>query len=288
MKKLLKWICPVLIVVCLAVFFVYRALDRAITDTVAPVITLEEGILELSVTEEETALLRGITATDDRSGDVTDSLVVERVRLQDSKGNALVSYAAFDAAGNVTKAERQVRYTDYVSPRFSLSRPLIFPQNSGVNVLDAVSVTDMLEGDISHRLRATNLSGTALTAVGSYELQFQVTNSFGDTVRLQLPVEVYAAGTYEAGLTLTDYLIYLEAGADFAPESYLKEFTRTGETTDLSAGLPEGFTLHIGGEVDTETPGVYVVSYELTYTQPSDLGSRAYTGYTRLIVVVEG
>ena len=49
-------------------------------------------------------------------------------------------------------------------------------------------------------------------------------------------------------------------------------------------------SLKTTGTVDTQKPGVYSVGYTVTYTQP-DSGnsgeSRSYSGYSKLIVVVE-
>lgn len=287
MKKK-KWICPVLIVLCVALFLGYSIIDDMTTDTTAPQIKMPEQTLQVSVADGEEALLQGVTALDETDGDVTDSLVVESLRLLDSDGTVSVSYAAFDKSGNVAKAQRQLQYSDYESPRFVLESPLVFTQSGTVNVLNRISAVDFIDGDITHRIRATNLSGTSISTQGSYEVQFRVTNSLGDTVQLQLPVEVYAPGTYDGTLALTDYLVYLPVGSEFHAESYLKEYTLSGETHDLSGGMPEGFTLQTSGQVDPETPGVYVLTYKVTYTVASGTGSRAYTGYTKLIVVVEG
>ena len=286
--KLRKWVCPMLILLCLGVFFAYQTVDQIRTDDTPPEIKMEETFLLLSIEDPREALLQGVTATDDTDGDVTESLVVESVRLLSSDGTVAVSYAAFDRAGNVAKAQRQLRYTDYQSPRFTLSAPLIFVQGPSVNVLSYVSAQDGVDGDISHRIRATNLSGTSISAQGSYEVQFRVTNSMGDTVQLQLPVEVFAAGNYDGKLSLTDYLIYLQAGDTFRAEDYLKEYVLNNKTYTLEDGMPEHFTLQTAGQVDTQTPGVYVMTYKVTYTAASGTGSRAYTGYSKLIVVVEG
>ena len=40
------------------------------------------------------------------------------------------------------------------------------------------------------------------------------------------------------------------------------------------------------GEVDTSAEGVYAVTYKLTFTEEET--ERSYTGYSKLIVVVEG
>ena len=48
-------------------------------DTAGPVITVEEGLLEISVKDEETALMQGISAWDNRDGDVTGRMLVESI-----------------------------------------------------------------------------------------------------------------------------------------------------------------------------------------------------------------
>lgn len=290
MKKI-NWLCIVLILICLAGFWGYRTLDQQRTDTTAPKIQMDAQILQVSVQDPTSALLQGVTASDDTDGDVTGSLVVESIRMADSDGTVNVRYAAFDKAGNVAKAVRQVRYTDYKRPKFSLSSPLLFPLNTNFNVLTLIQAEDALDGDISHLIRATSLAETSIAALGTHQVQFRVTNSLGDLVELVLPVEVYASGTYAARVTLTDYLIYLDAGADFDPADYLADYTWNNTVTSLRDGLPEHFSLHTEGAVDTQTPGVYSVSYEVSYTRVNEANpanDQTYTGYTRLIVVVEG
>lgn len=290
MKKR-KWLYLLPIVACAAVFFGYRILEQRRADTAAPEIRISEEVLQVSVQDPRTALLQGVTASDDNDGDVTASLIVESVQLTDDDGTVRVVYAAFDRAGNVAKASREVRYTDYQSPRFSLSVPLVFSQSSIPDVLSVIRAEDTLDGDISHRIRATSLDDSLITATGVHDVEFRVTNSLGQTVKLVFPVEVYTTGTYNATLALTDNLIYLDAGSSFDAQRYLKSFTWESQTTGLRPVLPEGFTVDTTGTVDTSTPGVYSVAYRVTYTKVSETDprqNRSYTGYTRLIVVVEG
>ena len=86
---------------------------------------------------------------------------------------------------------------------------------------------------------------------------------------------------------LTDYLIYLPVGTRFDAKSYLGKFTQGTDTTVLNGSLPGDFSLRTTGSVDTGTPGVYSVAYEVTYNKADGVSS-AYTGYSKLIVVVEG
>ena len=280
-----------LILLCLGAFFGYRTWDALRTDTDAPEIQVPQEVLELSVEEPRTALLQGITASDGKDGDVTASLVVESVTLLDTDGTISVSCAAFDRAGNVAKAVRTVRYTDYEGPRFTMIEPLAYPLNSGFDVLSTVGAWDALDGDIQHRVRATALEEGSIAVAGTHYVQFQVTNSLGDTATEVFPVDVYPAGEYDATLTLTDYIVYIEKGERFSVSDYLDTFTLRDEETLLENGLPRNFTLKTSGTVDTGTPGAYSMEIRVTYTDRHAINSeldRQYTGYSKLIVVVEG
>lgn len=287
MKKR-NWISLLLIVTALGVLLGYRAVTHMKTDNKAPEITAEAQMPEISVGDPRTALLAGVTARDDRDGDVTASLVVESIRLVRPDGTVDVTYAAFDNSGNVSKLTREARYSDYESPKFSLTKPLMFTQNAKSEVLGVITARDMLDGDITHRIRATALKSVDSGFVGIYNTKFQVTNSLGDTVELVLPVEVYTPGFNEGTLTLTDYLIYLKAGDSFNSRSYLNQLTIGREDISLRGGLPENVKLTVSGEVQTGEPGVYQVDYQISYYPNPERTEISYTAYSRLIVVVEG
>lgn len=282
MKKS-KWLLLALIVLSVLALVGYRAWDRTVTDSVPPQITVEEGTLQLSVLSERSGLLQGVSARDARDGDVTGSLIVERVGGITADGQATVWYAAFDRSGNVAKASRTVQYTDYEQPRFCLTGPLLFPAGSTFDVLDVMRADDLLDGNISHRVRATSLSEQALSGPGTYGVLFQVSNSLGDTCSLTLNAELYPTGSYNADLKLTDYLIYLPVGSSFDPEDYLLSFRHSVKPVELRRGVPEEYQLDITGTVDTDTPGVYEVDYVLSY----EPGAQIYVGRSRLAVVVE-
>lgn len=274
-----KWITWVLMAVCVAALLGYRYLDRVGTDNEGPEIKFDEEPLRLSVTDDEDIFLSGVSAWDQRDGDVTASLVVESVRFG-SDDVLNISYAAFDSSGNVSKVFRQAEFTDYESPRFSLEAPLMFTENASFDLLGVVSVTDVLDGDLSHNVKATSLDESSIATVGTHDIQLRVTNSLGDTAALILPVEVSPVGTYHGKVTLSDYLVYIEAGSSFDARRYALEYTLNGEAYDLTDDREERVTLTVTGEVDTSVAGVYVVTYKVECNE--------YTGCSRLIVVVEG
>lgn len=279
-----------LIAVTLATFLGYRTLDSIRTDTKAPEIKLSGVIPEISVEDPKSALLQGITAVDSGDGDVTSSLVVERMELLDSDGHMLVHYAAFDSAGNVAKAQREAKYTDYHSPRFTLKEPLVYRQGVVFDVLSNVGATDVIDGEIQHRVRATMLSSTSVVEPGIHDVEFQVTNSLGDTVTAVFPVEVREPDR-EAILTLKEYLVYLPVNGSFNPKDYLETYVQGSDEVDLTKGLPRGYTLKTEGKVQTQNPGIYPVEYKVTYTIVNEQNPERnveYTGYSKLIVIVEG
>ncbi len=279
-----------LIVATVAIFLGYRALDAIRTDTTAPEIRLDAVIPEISVEDPKSALLQGITAVDSGDGDVTSSVVVERLELLDGEGNLMVYYAAFDSTGNVAKAKREAKYTDYHSPRFTLKSPLVYRQGVSFDVLSNVGATDVIDGDIQHRVRATALTDQSIVEPGIHDIEFQVTNSLGDTVTAVLPVQVYDPD-WEAALTLKQYLIYLPLNGTFNPKDYLLEYVWREDEVDLTQGLPRGYTLQTEGKVQTNNPGIYPVEFLVTYTIENEQDPERnleYTGSSKMIVIVEG
>ena len=278
------WIPIVLMALCIGLLSAYLLYTRSITDSTAPVVIISDAqeILQVSVNDPQSALLEGVTAWDAVDRDVAHSLVVESLGVISSDNTLTVTYAAFDKAYNVGRAQRTVQFTDYEGPRYRLTGPLVYTFGSYFDVLNQINVEDPLEGDIRHKIKTMQLDEESLSAEGVHEVRFRVTNSLGDLEELVLPVEVQYSGRYNAQLHLKEYLVYLKVGDTFTPKSYLEELVRGGVSTKLTRVLPEGMTLTLAGEVDTKEPGIYPVSYTLT-----DAQDNKWTAYSKLIVVVE-
>lgn len=260
-------------------FWVHERIDKA-----GPVFSLEEELLEVSVTDPNEVLLQGITAADDKDGDVTTSILVESVYGINDNHETTVTYAAFDRAGNVSKIQRQVRFVDYQPPRFEAYKTLCFPSDKRFDLMDYVGATDELDGDIRRRVHATLVSNTeSISAEGNHEVKLQVTNSLGDTVEVTIPVLVYSSDWYSASVELKESLIYLDKGARFDPRDYLETFILRGTPIDVSVAIPDDITVEIDNEVRTDVPGVYTVTYILS----KSLNTENHSGIAKLIVIVE-
>ena len=264
-----------LVLLCCAAFAAFQYLSRQRIDREPPQITMAQDELSLSVKDPQEKLLEGVSATDAQDGDVTDSLVVESVRGIVSDKRFTVTYAAFDAAGNVTKAQRTVCYTDYTSPRFVLTAPLIFHEGASLDVFAPLGAKDVFDGSLKDRIKGTLVSGeTQIAQAGEYTVEFRVTNSLGDTAYLTAPVEVLPAGDGGAELTLSSYLTYLKKNAAFVPEYYVTGLSAGGQIISLDEA-----SVRITSNVDMTRAGTYWVDYAASYGQK--------TARTRILVVVE-
>jgi hypothetical protein len=273
------------LIVSILVFIGYIQITNMRTDTTAPVIEMETSEIAVSVKDPEPALLQGISAYDAQDGDVFHSVIIESIYGMTEDHRATVTYAAFDKAGNVAKAQRQVHYTDYRSPRFTLSAAPVFEFGDNFDIMEIVGADDVIEGNIQRRVKATIMSKTTtISKEGIHDVQFRVTNSMGDSADIILPVEVYASDTFDSVLTLTNYLIYVSKGETVNPKSYLNKFTYVSETIDLITENNPNLEITVTGSVNTNVPGVYPISYLAEY----NLNNRVHTAYTKLIVVVEG
>ena len=264
-----------LVLLCCAAFAVYRCLSSRHIDREPPQITMEQDELSLSVGNPKERLLEGVRAQDAQDGDVTDSIVVESVRGLVSDKRFTVTYAAFDAAGNVSKAQRTVFYKDYTAPRFALSAPLIFRESTSLDVFAPLEAEDVFDGSLKDRIKGTLVSGeTQIAQAGEYTVEFRVTNSLGDTAYLTAPVEVLPAEDGGAELTLSSYLTYLKKNAAFVPEYYVTGVSAGGQIISLDEA-----SVQITSNVDMTRAGTYWVDYAARYGQK--------TARTRLLVVVE-
>ena len=76
MKKL-KIFSVLLLLGSIGAFVAFQGYRKLVQDNKPPVVTCDSEELKVSVEAEEEDLLKGVTAKDNRSGDVTDSIVIE-------------------------------------------------------------------------------------------------------------------------------------------------------------------------------------------------------------------
>lgn len=261
--RIITLICFILSAAALGASTVYRIWQ---SDDTIPVITCPDAPLVLSVKDSgPEALMKDVTAWDEKDGDLTAELMVEGIQ-RDADGALTVTYVAADSDHHVVSRQRSMRYTDYVPPRFSLTQELRYSMGSSIRIKDRMSAWDVIDGDLSDRIKV-NSNDLSAYYEGTYPVTFEVTNSLGDTASITLDVVIrnYAAG--EPRIALTEYLVYRTAGDPFDPMAYVKSVSGGGA---VSAQLPEGGL----------QPGVSRVQYTCS-------GSNGTVGSTVLYVVTE-
>lgn len=250
--RLLKITLIALLVVVTIAFGFTRLDERLSGANEPPKIQCDSELLELSVRDNESALLAGITAYDAQDGDLTASVQVLSISKLITNDTAKVTYVVFDSHDNIAAYTRRVRYTDYARPTFQILTPLVYAKNQPVVLLDRIKVIDVLDGDITQSVRVSALSGTADSEV--YTATLQVTNSLGDTSRLTVPVILMEGSARRAVVHLSTQIAYLERDASFSALDYLTGVTIPGGTGDTT-------NVQISGNVDTSNPGTYMVYY---------------------------
>ncbi|HIZ43524.1 MAG TPA: DUF5011 domain-containing protein [Firmicutes bacterium] len=280
-----------ILIVALAVFGAYQFYEFRTQDYVGPRITMDSESVTVSCAAGDDELLAGVTAEDSRDGDVTSSLMVESKSNFIEKGRRNITIAAFDENSHVTKASREVIYSDYQSPVFSMDRPLKFPVNTQ-DILVGVTVQDMLDGDLTSQVKISGEYSINVSEAGEYPMVFTVANSAGDVVSLPVTVEIYNVQDEAAKpqIGLSQYLIYAGASAPVNPWDFVQTVEMEGAvyTRTESGALqsPEGEMITedmvaIANPVDYNTPGTYEITYQIT-----DADGR--TGTVRLVTVVNG
>ncbi len=274
MIKLLQKITIALFAVTLVAFIIFSVIEKVTTDTTLPEITIDSEVLEISVKDKKSDLLKGVTATDGKDGDITDRVCVEYVSKFIEPGVCTVTYAVTDSDKHVAKKTRTLRYTDYTTPEFYMKRALVYGVGEALDLRSAVGARDCIDGDISDKVTILATDYVENTA-GVFTASLSVTNSMGDSIYLDVTVHVEGNETMAPEIQLKKTLIYIKKGETPVFEDYLGDVTVNGVLMK-----PSDIQLLISTNFDPEQEGTYNVHY---YISTQD----GYEGHSILTVVVE-
>ena len=192
---------------------------------------------EISVPQEEityvagtdtSALLNGVTAQDDRDGDVTDTVTIESIIPNADQTGASVVYVAKDSKNNVTKETRTILYSTDANQAAA--------QAAAEQVAaDQAAAEQAAQGDAAGESAQTTDDGAA-----------------------QNEAAIAALSAESPRIYLTQYSVELERGAELNELSYVQDISDDEDSRDE---LYQG--IRISGEVDTNTPGEYTLEYHV-------------------------
>ena len=258
--------------VTLAAFawFWYNAELRA--DKTLPRIEIEGDMIEVDFNASDEELLVGVSAFDEKDGDLTDRVIVESISKFTEIGVCKVYYAVCDNDDHVASASRKIRYKNYTSPVFYLNRSLCFSQLEMVDAASVIGAKDVIDGDISANIILTS-SDYEYGVVGKYNVKAEVSNSKGDQITLTFPMIVEDRNINAPEVALSQYLLYVPLHTTVKPKQFFVSAKDSFEQ-DVSD------TLYIENDYNADEPGVY--SFHFYATDSLDR-----TGHAVLIVVVE-
>lgn len=259
MDRVLKIIFLIVFVIVGLAFAFFRVNEELKTDDTYPVIKTQNDMLTLSVNSSQVDMLKGVTAYDEKDGDLTDKVIVETVSKFIQPGICKVTYAVCDADNHVSSLTSKIKYTDYTKPKFSMNRSLCYSVNDNIKIASVFSAKDVLDGDVTREIKITSddyKSGTP----GEYSINVKLTNSKDDTVSMDLPLYVEQIDQYAPKITLKNYLIYVDKGAKVNPASYIKSAVDSkGKNLIKSVEIESG--------LNTSESGVYSVHYYIKDSQ---------------------
>lgn len=228
---------------------------------VGPVIELRDPSIEtiqatIETTDEELASLA--KAYDDKDGDISKNIVVEHKNYFFEKGLSTITFSVCDSDNNVSKISKNIRYTDYTSPKIEVYSSLIYMADSSERISNYFKVTDVFDGDISSRLKiiATDFNRNI---PGEYSVNCKVTNSFGDTQEMAFPILIEAQTKLNAKIYLKQHYVYLKQGETHNFAQYIdtveNEIGYNYSNRDVKTN-DEKF--------DNTKPGVYPIDFTIT------------------------
>ena len=270
---------PMRIIVLIAFFFIaitslaVFVSEKINEDKTIPVITLEEEMIEVSLKATDEEILKGVTAHDEKDGDLTEKIIIESISRFTEKGVSKVTYAVCDSDNNVAKAIRKIKFKGYQSPRFKVSGNLCFSLYERINVEEIITVSDSLEGNITSKIIVTSDDYSGSNA-GAYSIDVSVTNQKGDTSTIKLPLIVEDRPASVPQIELKEYLIYAKKGKTVDFKTYIVDALTRDEKS-----LKDKVTVE--SNVDFNKEGTYQVHFYAT----DDQGQR---GHSVMTVVVGG
>lgn len=254
--------------------FVRRDVVANMDDTI-PYIKSGKDVLEIQCSEYPAGLVNGLSAYDEKDGDITNSILVNNISEFDQDGNCVVSYLVFDQDMNSSSYSRKVKLTDYEPPKFDLIQPLVFRVGEDVKVAERIKAVDLLDGIISSNIKISSgiEDNIGTLGVGEYGINVAVTNSNNDEVTMPLNVRILEKNSFAPVINLSNYMVYIKKGDSLDTASYIKSVTDNNGTEISRDGMS------INSNVDTNKAGVYEVIYSIDY--------KGNVGVTALVVVVE-
>lgn len=273
--KYVKMMLLLALLLASGIFTISEIKERNDRDSSIPVITSDREILEIPCDYTRGQLMEGLNAYDEKDGDLTSDIVVGSISRFLEKGVCDVNYVVFDSANQPFSLTRKLKFTDYHSPQFILTEPLIFEEGEGSyqKTVERIGAVDQLDGDLKEWIRQID-TDASYQKEGTYHIAMEVSNSFGDTVSVNLPIHVVRSGVQNLDIRLSSAICYIGIGETIDPQAMLDGVY----DSDENALDPEIVTAV--SNVNAQEAGCYEIEYQANDGQGN-------IGEAWLVVVVQ-
>lgn len=170
----------------------YFSLNRDIT---APVITLPEK--NEIMQDAEFTIMDGVTAIDDRDGDLTSGIKTSGAFDIHTPGMYTIDYTVSDSSGNEAKATRNItvlekgegkEIKDTTAPVLTVPGDVVIKVGEAFDVRKDVSAMDDVDGDLTDKIQ---ISGKFdIRTPGTYVIVYRVSDNAGNTATAERKITV--------------------------------------------------------------------------------------------------
>lgn len=273
-KKNIKY--GFILIVLIALYIAFIVITGLLGDKgKEPEITAPSSVLEVSVEDKEDVLLKGIKATDDEDGNISDKVFIESISAFDDNKQRTVTYAVFDSDDHLVRTTRQIKYSDYTAPVFDIDEALCYYYylSSNEEYKNFVSAESCVDGDLSSKITVEK----NYYKDNVHYVDYSVTDSCGTKESLTLKADELNKNP-NVEITLKKYLKRVKKGTtitEIAPRSNMEEIKVMDMVDDTLKAEVE-----VTHNYNPDVPGTYEFIYRLSK-------SNGDYGYTKLVVIVE-
>lgn len=214
------------------------------SDGIPPVIEFQKDEVIYSEGDSYDVFLEGVTAQDDRDGDVTDSLVVESVYLTESGQHVMVIYVARDKENNVAKVSKWLS----CKPN---------PDAAAAGKEDTEEEEESADDKMDELKAALIASQTEVPEPTDEPVSEPIQEPTPEPEKEQEPAEKDEISAENPRITLKTDQVTISAGEEIQRLAYVESVT---DDKDEAVYLWQNILID-GDEFDKDTPGVYEQIY---------------------------
>lgn len=207
---------------------------------------------------DEAKLLKGVTATDNRDGDVTKSLRISSVIPNKDNTEVTVEYTAKDSSNNVRKISRTIPYSGSSDKENSNGEDAASDDSAeGDEIVTESGVDEDTNGDNSGAEAESASQNTDVSANAAS--QSTVTSDATENAAAssdESEIASLTAGSPQ--IRLTAHTATIPVGGTF---SYMQYIDSMKDDKDSNTTLAQ--RIELKGSVDTSKAGTYTVTYVL-------------------------